>query len=1027
MMGLILIPNIQEQSKEIDKEVDEEKTSEVKQPTKEPIAEPIIQQYPKIASWLAKKKEVIESGKPYSLVMTSWFTPEEAKKIKLQNPNALLLAGLTINWVYDSADWMTFLEIVGNYGKKEKIKIKESMYLRKPNGERCAFGWASKEWGHKEIYAMDPRNPEWVKLITSFYKNVLEQPQHDGIIIDMVTERSWCPNVISDEEWVEATKAIMLKIKKFNTENKLIIFNSGRNFSEIDEYVGFFDGYLMENFLGNEFGASFDEGLKAAESRYIVIYAVDTDNTGKKDLKRMRLGLTLSLLNDNTYFTYDFGSRNHGQAWWFPEYDVNLGKPIGRYYKKDNAYWREFEKGVVVSSPYSDVTVNFDEEYTDVTSGITSKEFLIERGDGRIFIKHDAKKIVKREDKIPKDAIKITPETDTNPPRLHSNEWEEPVPLPSTINTAGVEDSPFITPDGNTLYFWFTPAANIPPHEQIGDGVTGIYYSTKTANGWSEARRLKLGEDSEDHLDGCPFVQGNKIWFCSIRKGNYGTIDYWIANLVNGIAMNVTNAGKRLNLEIDVGELHITTNGNELYFSANFSHGKGGYDIWVTRKVNGVWQEPKNVEAVNSKDDEGQPFITQDGKELWFTRLYNGSPAIFRSIKVKGKWSTPELIISNFAGEPSLDNKGNIYFVHHFYKDNKMIEADIYVAKRKIDYERGKSVKKFSIVPLGMTIFPKGEPSEWTDRGFTKAFEKAKEAGISISIWRHQWGDIETLLGNYKWDDIDYEISKTKEQGLKYSLIIEIIHTNRLGKYPKGISFTKFDEPDFVNNFKSFIKALLTRYSGKIDYLWIGNEVDMYLHNNKEQIEPFLNFYQEIKDEIKSANPSIIVGIVGAYHLARNNNEIKLLQELAKKGDAIALTIYMEDDESNPSVSDTQSYFEQMLNLFPNKKIVVIETAWSSRGPKGSEDRQAEYVKEIAKVIEKHKDRFLFFAWFNLYDIPEKMNRRIAMSFGVSVNTKMGKQFLNWQGSLGLLNADGTEKLAWKAWKEYLLLNVENE
>ncbi|MFQ6089543.1 MAG: hypothetical protein ACE5K0_11685, partial [Candidatus Methanofastidiosia archaeon] len=136
--------------------------------------------YPKIASWLAKKDELIAMRKPYDLIMTGWVTPEEAKIFREMNPNVIILTGLTVNWVYDNADWMTFLETVGNYGKTEEIKIKENMYLRKPNGERCAFGWASKKWGHEEIYAMDPRNPEWVELITSFYKNVLDQPQHDG-------------------------------------------------------------------------------------------------------------------------------------------------------------------------------------------------------------------------------------------------------------------------------------------------------------------------------------------------------------------------------------------------------------------------------------------------------------------------------------------------------------------------------------------------------------------------------------------------------------------------------------------------------------------------------------------------------------------------------------------------------------------------------------------------------------------------------------------------------------------------------
>ena len=77
------------------------------------------------------------------------------------------------------------------------------------------------------------------------------------------------------------------------------------------------------------------------------------------------------------------------------------------------------------------------------------------------------------------------------------------------------------------------------------------------------------------------------------------------------------------------------------------------------------------------------PYITPDGNELWFNRRYLGSPAVYRSIKVDDEWQEPELIISQFAGEPTLDNEGNIYFVHHFYEDGKMIEADIYVAYRK--------------------------------------------------------------------------------------------------------------------------------------------------------------------------------------------------------------------------------------------------------------------------------------------------------------------------------------------------------
>jgi len=61
-----------------------------------------------------------------------------------------------------------------------------------------------------------------------------------------------------------------------------------------------------------------------------------------------------------------------------------------------------------------------------------------------------------------------------------------------------------------------------------------------------------------------------------------------------------------------------------------------------------------------------------------------GTPAIYRSVKVDGEWSEPELVVSQFAGEPSLDNAGNLYFTHHFYNStSQMVEADIYVATKK--------------------------------------------------------------------------------------------------------------------------------------------------------------------------------------------------------------------------------------------------------------------------------------------------------------------------------------------------------
>lgn len=282
---------------------------------------------------------------------------------------------------------------------------------------------------------------------------------------------------------------------------------------------------------------------------------------------------------------------------------------------------------------------------------------------------------------IPKDAVKLSPATDPLPPILHSTEWENPVPLPGPINTAGAEDSPFILPDGSALFFFFTPDVRVPPEKQLLDGVTGIWWSKRVGESWSAPERIVLSDDLA--LDGCEFVQENTMFFCSARQGNYRAIDIWRAELRDGRWTNWQNAGKQLNGEYAIGEFHFSADWRTLYFHSPRAGGKGKLDLWVTRQVNDTWQPPENIAAVNSAEDEGWPFVTSDERELWFTRTHNGAPAIFRARSIGGKWSTPQLILSQFAGEPTLDARGNIYFTHHLFQDGKMIQADIYVAYRR--------------------------------------------------------------------------------------------------------------------------------------------------------------------------------------------------------------------------------------------------------------------------------------------------------------------------------------------------------
>ncbi len=110
---------------------------------------------------------------------------------------------------------------------------------------------------------------------------------------------------------------------------------------------------------------------------------------------------------------------------------------------------------------------------------------------------------------------------------------------------------------------------------------------------------------------------GSAIYFSSNRPGGYGGYDIYVSYLDEGKWSLPKNLGSEINT---IGnEITPFLQKNELYFSSDFHIGIGGYDIVKSKVENGVWTEVTNVgSGVNSINDEYFPSFNRMG-ELYVT------------------------------------------------------------------------------------------------------------------------------------------------------------------------------------------------------------------------------------------------------------------------------------------------------------------------------------------------------------------------------------------------------------------------
>jgi Tol biopolymer transport system component len=209
---------------------------------------------------------------------------------------------------------------------------------------------------------------------------------------------------------------------------------------------------------------------------------------------------------------------------------------------------------------------------------------------------------------------------------------------PGVINTDGDEYGPTISPDGREFYF---------SRRTDRRGRERLMVARITAAGVQAPSQL-LAEDQWGEKEPYPSLDGRRLFFASRRPPAGGTqasnYDIWVLER-SGTAWGAPrHLGAPPNSSTYDNYPAVARNGN-LYFSSH--RVSGANDLFVSRFSNGRYQEPEAISAVNTAATDADPYIAPDESYMIFSSDRPGTRGegdLYISFRQRGGWSEPRTL-----------------------------------------------------------------------------------------------------------------------------------------------------------------------------------------------------------------------------------------------------------------------------------------------------------------------------------------------------------------------------------------------
>lgn len=225
----------------------------------------------------------------------------------------------------------------------------------------------------------------------------------------------------------------------------------------------------------------------------------------------------------------------------------------------------------------------------------------------------------------------------------------DPTNLGIKVNSPGEEYFPFLTADGQYMLFTSRRPESMGGYNAQFQGYgEDFFYCVKEEGEWQTAQNLGRPINTVRNEGAASITQDGKMIFfagCNRPEG-FGSCDIYYAIKSGNRWSEPKNLGPRVNSKAKETNPFLSDDGKQLYFSSSRPGGLGGADLWVSEWNGEYWEEPTNLgPSINTPGSEISPFLHADGKTLYFASDYHpgfGAQDLFMSNRQSdGSWGTP--------------------------------------------------------------------------------------------------------------------------------------------------------------------------------------------------------------------------------------------------------------------------------------------------------------------------------------------------------------------------------------------------